>query len=314
MIKRPSVFVVGAGASVPFGFPTGAELRRRICTELRRGYAMFDLVSSAGFEEELIETVRHEFETSGLWSIDAFVGYRPQYQNVCEATIASALLPLEQTKVLTNVSGTSGNSDWYQLLWNELLSGASSPTDLSRNTVKFITFNYDRSLEQFLLNAVCSTFGIDWTAAHNALSGIAIRHVYGSLGDYTTEHGYAYGNHSDDELRKRVIAAQASIKTVPLARGDLDPEVAMWLAEAHRVYILGFGFDSTNCHRIGLADACTRSPERITPQHIYASSFNLTHADEQWCASNGFHQGSGGPRWVKGDSYALLRAVRSELN
>lgn len=313
MIKRPTVFVLGAGASVPFGFPTGAELRRRICRELRRGYALFDLVKSTGLAEELIQRVRDEFEASGLWSIDAFVGYRPQYQDVCEAAIASALLPLERPATLTNVGGRNGDSNWYQLLWNELLDGASSPADLSSNAVKFITFNYDRSLEQFLLNATCSTFGIDREQAYQALSGIAFHHVYGSLGEYDPSNGYSYGNHTEDELRHFVSKAKTSIKTVPLVRGDRNPTVSDWLADAHRIYILGFGFDPTNSHRIGLADACSRSPEHVTPKHIYATSFNLTHEDESWCTSNAFHHGSGGPRWIKGDSYTLLRAVRSEL-
>ena len=31
MIERPTLFVLGAGASEPYGYPTGAELRRYIC-------------------------------------------------------------------------------------------------------------------------------------------------------------------------------------------------------------------------------------------------------------------------------------------
>ena len=35
MIDKPVVIVVGAGGSVPYGFPTGERLKRAICDELK---------------------------------------------------------------------------------------------------------------------------------------------------------------------------------------------------------------------------------------------------------------------------------------
>ncbi|WP_156096076.1 hypothetical protein [Methanobacterium sp. SMA-27] len=34
MIKTPTVFVLGAGASIPYGYPSGEKLREEICHEL----------------------------------------------------------------------------------------------------------------------------------------------------------------------------------------------------------------------------------------------------------------------------------------
>lgn len=313
MIRRPTVFVLGAGASVPFGFPTGPELRRRLCAEMRQGKDLHALLEATGLDGTEVEKARYEFERSGLHSIDSFVAYRPEYQQICETAIAAALLPLEAVSSLTNVGGKHGNADWYQLLWNELLSEVEAADGLVKNSVRFITFNYDRSLEQFLVGAIAGTFGVSQEAAINALRAFPIKHVYGSLGECEPSQGFAYGGHSREQLVERMVRARSSIKTVPSVRGGRDDEAAEWLASAHRVYVLGFGFDPINCDRIGLSDACTRSPDRVTPRHVYATSFQLTHADELWCASNGFTRGSGGPRWIKGDCLALVRELRLEL-
>lgn len=279
MIRKPTVFVLGAGASVPYGFPTGPQLRRRLCFEMRGGYDLHALLEATGLDGKVIETVRHEFELSGLNSIDSFVAYRPQYQLICETAIAAALLPLEAVLSLTNVGGIHGNADWYQLLWNELLSGAEALDRLTENSVRFITFNYDRSLEQFLVGAVAGTFGVDQVAAITAVQAVSIKHVYGSLGECESTQGFGYGGHTRDELVARTIQARSSIKTVPSVRGGRDDEAADWLAHAHRVYVLGFGFDPINCARIGLSDACTKSPDRVTPRQVYATSFQLTRAE-----------------------------------
>ena len=41
MIKRPTVLVLGAGASAPFGFPSGRELRDKITTLVTTGRLPF---------------------------------------------------------------------------------------------------------------------------------------------------------------------------------------------------------------------------------------------------------------------------------
>jgi hypothetical protein len=33
MITKPTLFILGAGASIPYGFPSGWDLRNRICAE-----------------------------------------------------------------------------------------------------------------------------------------------------------------------------------------------------------------------------------------------------------------------------------------
>jgi hypothetical protein len=314
MIKTETVFVLGAGASVPFGFPTGAELRRRLCSELKQGLPMHELLARCGIESSAILAFREEFERSGVASIDTFIAYRPLYQQIGELAIAAALMPLEDQSQLFNVGNKRGDGGWYQLLWNELLSGVKDPSDLKQNRVAFITFNYDRSLEQYLLSSIQNTFGVATEEAFDLLSDFRFRHVYGSLGQYEHGSGYGYGGHDKQGLVAALRTAQTSIRTVPAVRGPRDVDAAAWLAAAQRVFVMGFGFDATNCDRIGIHGACTFAPKQVTPRHVFASAFHLTRAELQWCESNSCAVGQGGLIWTEGDCLTLLRDRRDYLS
>ena len=311
MITVETVFILGAGASVPYGFPTGVQLRDRIYSETNQNHQLFHLLQGCNQHEKLIEQFRNEFRDSGINSIDAFIAFRPQYQEIGELAIAGSLLPMEAK---ANLTGESGN--WYQMLWNEMLAGigVANPKGLLSNKVRFITFNYDRSLEQYLLNGIMFTFDLDQNAAFEILRQISIKHVYGSLGDFQPEKGFRYGENDPLSLLEMLKIAQQSIKTVPTLRVQLDSDAALWLAQAQQVFVMGFGFDAMNCDRIGLKDACSQAPKEENPRNIFASSYNLTHAEKTWCESNARNPGQGGLAWTNGDCIALLRDRRDRIN
>lgn len=317
MIKTNTVFVLGAGASVPFGFPTGIGLREMICTQGLQNSNLYGLLGMCGQSPKDIKDFRNEFEWSGLDSVDAFIARRPEYQNIGELAIAAALVPMESTTRLFWVDNKRGSSGWYQMLWNAMVDGVAEPKALLENQVRFITFNYDRSLEQYFLTTIQSAFGLDMHSAHALLVKMPLRHVYGSLGDYTEENGFSYGGHGErghDALVGAVLAAQKSIKTVPAVRPDIDQIAADWLASAQRVFIMGFGFDPTNCARINLPNACSEVRNRGESVDICASAFNLTHEEKGWCNVNARGPYNGGLNWATGDCLALLRERRSYLH
>ena len=304
------MFVLGAGASCPFGFPTGAELRRRLCSELRMDNPLFSLMRQCGQGEAQIFSFREEFELSGIHSIDSFIAFRPAYQEIGELAIAAALIPLEDPAKLRNVENRNGDGGWYQMLWNVMLDKVVDQQDLLLNRVSFVTFNYDRSLEQYLLSAISHTFDLDSDLAFRLLSQIPIRHVYGSLGSYSIDTGYRYGSQNDTQLIESILAARKSIQTVPAVRVTKDEQAAAWLSKSQRVFVLGFGFDLTNCMRIDLPGACSQRTQR----EIFASAFNLTSAELQWCDDNSGSPSRGPLIWTKGDCLNLLRERRNLLS
>ncbi len=307
MIAEQTTFILGAGASVPFGFPTGVKLREEICRLGRKGFALHALLQKCGHSDTSIAHFRDEFERSGVTSIDRFIAFRPEFQELGELSIAATLLPLERNETLRGVGSRPGNSDWYQLLWSELLVSVSRADELIGNAVSFVTFNYDRSLEHFLHGAIGATFGLASQEAHEILGQLRIHHVYGSLGPYSRQATLPYGGHDEVALIAAMKAARDSIKTVPTLRGSADGVAASWLAEARHVFVLGFGFDATNCDRIGLKNACGLAAKQETPRRVFASAYGLTSAELRQNERNSCNHGQGGLIWTNGDCIALLR-------
>jgi hypothetical protein len=269
---------------------------------------LFTLLRQCGQSEDLILNFRETFELSGIYSIDSFIAFRPAYQEIGELAIAAALIPLESA---TSLRAPSDN--WYQMLWNEMLTNVATPQDFLLNRVSFVTFNYDRSLEQYLLSAISHTFDLDLDEAFHLLSQIPIQHVYGSLGNYGPDTSYRYGSQGGTQLTESILAARSSIKIVPAVRGPKDEQSANWLAKAQRVFVMGFGFDPTNCTRIDLPGACSQAPRADNPRHVFASAFNLTSAETSRYERNSCAPGQGGLAWTKGDCLNLLRKRRDHL-
>lgn len=322
MITEQTTFILGAGASVPFGFPTGEQLRAEICrenhyerenTKGEKHWKLFTLLQKCGQSDDSIEQFCYEFERSGVISIDTFIAFRPEFQELGELSIAGILLPLECNYQLYRRGRLHGNADWYQLVWNELLVGVTKPAELIANTVNFVTFNYDRSLEHFLHGAISATFGLAPQEAHEILGQLRIHHVYGSLGPYCEHATLPYGGYDEAALIAAMKAARESIKTVPTRRGPADEISASWLANAQRVFVLGFGFDATNCDRIGLKNACALAAKQQTPKQVFASAYNLTAAEIKRNERNSCNHGQGGLIWTNGDCMALLRARKDLL-
>lgn len=288
MILAKTVFILGAGASAPYGFPLGQGLRELICDLDGSQHAAAEILRRAGFTDTEVAAFAQEFATSGLRSIDAFLANRTDWEKVGKAALAAFLLRSERLEALNSVDGVRGRSDWYGELWNSMVADVQRPEQLiQKNAIKFITFNYDRSLEAFLHGAVRATFKLDDSEAFAVWSQFPIHHVYGSLGDYEpgVGHGvYGLPKGNGNTETAAIEQACASIKVVPAVRHAEDDAVARaMLTWADRVLILGFGFDPINCHRLGIGEVVTeRSGTRAgsAKPTIFATVMGLTGAEE----------------------------------
>jgi hypothetical protein len=127
--------------------------------------------------------------------------------------------------------------------------------DVSRNSVKFITFNYDRSLEFFLHQATKHSFNVGDTDAFNVWSKIGILHLYGSLGNLDSRNPPGFRAYSPDYTPESLRLAAKGIKIIPESRDDdKDFQTAGdWFWRADEIVFLGFGFDPLNVKRLGLS-------------------------------------------------------------
>src|SRR5205814_6081210 len=83
-------------------------------------------------------------------------------------------------------SSVSRGGDWYQYLFGKL---NASFEEFGQNKLSVVTFNYDRSLEHFLLTTLQYSHGKTFDQCADLLmANIPIVHVYGQLSERRYPH------------------------------------------------------------------------------------------------------------------------------
>jgi len=255
MVDIETVLVLGAGASKAFGFPTGEELVKRICLFLSQERYFNIYYQTAGhYSPEIAERFPKVLKQANPFSVDAWLEHNPNYIEVGKVAIAIALLYCEKQ------SSLRPENNWYQLLFKRL----DGPFEYFQdNKLSIITFNYDRSLEQYLFG----TFRYMHTErseeeCKEKLNQLRILHVYGSLGRLGWQSDkqlplVSYGQSLDKDT---IISAADSIKIIPRKKtgvvrksiSDEFSEARRLIAGANALYFLGFGYNHTNMERLGI--------------------------------------------------------------
>lgn len=265
MISVPTVLVLGAGASAPFGYPVGSVLTEQIKSELRPnqpGQLHHELIS-AGFSADLLLKFRDELRYSQRASIDAFLeDWEADFMDVGKAAIAASLIRHEDRDKVVD------EPNWYRRLFAEM----TDEKDFSKNQLHIVTFNYDRSLEYFLLRCLPSRHHVTQAEAVKWVSQMKIIHMYGSLGGLPElcAGGRAYGESG-------AAATLAAAKEIHLIRGSETPasfvDARNLMKNAERIIVLGFGFEKQNLARLGLMDFAKAA-------QVFATLYKVFPVDE----------------------------------
>jgi hypothetical protein len=279
VINKPTVLILGAGASYQYGFPLGSELRKDI---LSLSNVQNPILSNSGIVHHGdMGDFCHYFKNSRIASIDAFLAVRPEFAETGKKAIAAFILNYESTLKANLLEGKI--EGWYDYLWNELASGVPWK-ELSFANLSIITFNYDRSLETFLISAIQATYRVSIIQAAEKLAELKIVHVYGDVGPASPlMQGYStYGIPITPDL---VNLAVPRLKVIPEARDDEEAfiEARTLLEKADSIGILGFGFDSLNLKRLNAKITCATSISRgvhgIFGRTVIASCIGQTIAE-----------------------------------
>jgi hypothetical protein len=282
MIKEPTVFILGAGASCPYGLPLANELRRQISFEFASHYGR--LLESREKEswkrEEMSQRVQeftNAFFQSSDRSIDVWLVKNPSFMGIGKQGIVSMILNGEH-KGGFREKAPHPDQDWYSYLWQRMTDDFVCPEDynkFSQNEVDFITFNYDRSLDQFLFESLTNAFydASHSTSAKEIMEQLTKRkpiHVYGQLAplDWQGLPSLPYGKDPDSVWTGKFTS---NLKVIYEAQDTAEVQEAHKLIEkAKRIFFLGFGYAKENLDVL-------RVPELLRDEHeIYGTALGFT--------------------------------------
>lgn len=267
MSLRPTTLVLGAGASVDYGFPTGRKLVIEVCEKLKQRNDDFTekMERIAGFDYKALSEFGSALDMSMLPSVDAFVERRPEFLNVGKAAIACSLMPKENPD---NLRQRREDVHFYEYLFGII----NSENVLENGNLSIVTFNYDRSLEAFLFSAILNAYGTDEQKTLELLDSIPVVHVYGSLGKFVRAETDAEpeGRNYDPTVDvKPLQIATKGIKILSEAE-DTSPELERakeLLRQANTICFLGFGYHPRNIERLGINDMDHKL--QITRIHVW---------------------------------------------
>jgi len=256
LITKNTVFILGAGASVPYGYPTGFNLSQEIKISLQNVNTgipeiredLLPLFNELGYGTKELMEFYECFLNAATYSVDKFLENRPDFEVLGKLLIAYFLKRKENSHQL--FIGLR-ESNWYAELFNRL---DVIIYNIKNYKISFITFNYDRSLEFFLHSFLKNRTTRNSKDILDALSCIPIVHVYGSLGNLPWEQD----NGIDYDYKVNPSQIKRMAEGIDIMSGEKDSvqlkRAQKLLLNSHYIYFIGFGYDKTNLRRLKIHD------------------------------------------------------------
>jgi len=296
MLDKKTVFVLGAGASCPYGYPSGKHLREYICLPTNIPSAKAEALDEAIGSKSGFGDFRKKFEKSSTKSIDLFMARNPKLAPVGKCIIAFEIFNAEHRSLFreqaewvqemrrSQMSESTreqylAKKDfqggiWYEYLFDRLTAGLARNDDLpdfSEGKVAFITFNYDRSLEYFLYESFHNSFTeIPESQIVQSLKGLRILHIYGQIAPLKWQDS-AQGVDYRPPINASLLSnASSYIRTIYEEQQNPElTEAHELLKTAERIFFLGFGYAPENMDVLNL-------PILIPPGcQVYGTAFGM---------------------------------------
>lgn len=253
MITKKTVLVLGAGASAPYGYPTGEKLIDDLVRDFNKGNSrVLALLKDLGAHKGAGEFI-NALETAAPKSVDRFLEVNARFQEVGRLAMAAQLLAYEKPHLLEpRPSEDKGETeddvdDWVRYLWQHI--DDREPQE----NLKIVTFNYDRSLEDTLFRRYKALHDFTVEQAAERVAALGIDHVHGQLDRlrFQGDEGRAYGDETD--IASTVARCADQIRIISDDTGGSAFESARRaIAEAEHVCFLGCGYHEQNMERLGI--------------------------------------------------------------
>ena len=251
-----NVLILGAGASHHYGFPLARDIVRQVID--KTDMPVPERTRELGLDADVFEAFVRRLRMSGATSVDQFAEYLDDQAEIsmAKALIAYYLALHERRDDLTH----QGRQDpWYELLANHLI-GPTLNTFPQRD-IAIITFNYERSLDQYLYDCLLSRFKGKHPVEEirGAFLRLPLIHIYGRIGHLPgfARAGEAERRYEPIMNHDQLARATGSMHLLPELRrneglGDRDA-ARRCLAEAtDDVTFLGFAYSQENLEALDL--------------------------------------------------------------
>lgn len=261
MITKNTVLILGAGASKPYGFPTGQELREKI---IREGGSRLGGLNQGSWRQEDYrlngEKFAATFDKSGVTSIDRFLNMQTEDYVIFGKILIMAFIRDYEKHSKFNEHIKNPNQDWYRVFWNKINSGVEKFEDLSFDNFQIISFNYDRSFEYYLYQSVRNLFPksiIQDKLVIALMKTLKVIHVFGRVESMIWENGESFDE--DNVLRyynnlhfdyNELLARRETINIINEVKKDTS-EYKEIIESSKEVFFLGFGFLEENMKLLG---------------------------------------------------------------
>ena len=260
-MKKNTVFIIGAGASAPYGYPTGNRLRNLICKNYSdRIYPFIERSKNSLSNNQIqryktkIKNLADVFFDSGTPSIDLFLSRNSSFSEIGKCIIVSLILEDEsRSKFHEDIENT--DLDWYSYLYLRMSRELTKQHDyklFGDNKVSFITFNYDRSLEFFLAKCLKNSFFDELKDCNDMTELIPFDflHVYGCVAElpWQSDGGLEYGIKNDFEL---ISQLSKNIRVIYDRTDDSLDDAKKLIRHAKKIFFLGFGYAGENLKVLG---------------------------------------------------------------
>jgi hypothetical protein len=216
---KQTVFVLGAGSSAVFSFPIGQQLCEAVCEQLAiNGTLRGELCDCTDFREDQMESFSEQLRLSAQFSVDAFLEHRPEFLELGKAAMALILVRHEYKTPGTSWSDTlwrGQDANWMRYLFGRLNAPFERFPEIP---VSFITFNYDRAMEHFLVTTLQNRYGKTEAECAVVLERIPIVHLHGRLGYLPWQKGEGrrpYNAEMNREVMKICVKSSAASRNLP---------------------------------------------------------------------------------------------------
>jgi hypothetical protein len=271
-----TVFILGAGASCPYHYPSSKKLTESIWVSILNNPQRVQLElekSEIGYTYDVFEKFAKELKESDVDTIDRWLAINDSYKTIGKICIAREIIKCEYKSLERE------KNHWYAELWNNyLFEGCDTPEDVSKNQVSFITFNYDRSLEYYLHKMLRYSFAqVEKERIFKALQSFKIIHVHGSVGflEWQCEPGTVtrpYQNTDDWKIAKDVSSGLKIISETQLETHEYNL-ASEELKKAQNIIFLGFGYHPENLLRLKFRNSLYSK--------IYGTAYELNSRDRK---------------------------------